>query len=105
MSTAAPEFTSPEIGNRIIRGLLAYFDRTQGAAFVEAVLAESGLERSYFDDVEAWVSTSWAAAFTASVMRRLAGSAEPGMDDPAWQHWVDAGRDSMSPGALGSAWS
>ncbi len=92
----------PQISCRTVASTLRFLEETEGSELAEQVIQLGGLPRSYLENHANWVSSGYVASWTRNVCRELTGLQElPEPSHPHWQHYREAGRQSMQVRYLG----
>ncbi|MFH1463858.1 MAG: adenylate/guanylate cyclase domain-containing protein [Pseudomonadota bacterium] len=97
-----PTLTEPHLSNRFLAPFFDLLEERHGADFARQVSEDAGLPLEHLRDPGRWVSLTFMERLTALLVERITGRAEaPGLDDPLWQLWRDAGQRSMDRRYLG----
>ena len=82
-----PALTEPHLNNSSTFETLREFERTLGAAQVDAAIEEAGLTRDYLDDLSRWSSVTFQVRLADALAAAAGLAAVPPYDHPFWQHW------------------
>ncbi len=98
----ARDLTEPQISCRTVASTLRFLEESEGRELAERVVRLGGIPRTYLENHGNWVSSDYVKAWTRHVCVELTGLKElPEPSHPHWQHYREAGRQSMQPQYLG----
>jgi|GEM_PF-1040836 len=98
----ARDLTEPHISCRTVSSTLRFLEENEGSELAERVVRLGGLPRTYLENHGNWVSSDYVTDWTRHVCAELTGLQElPELSHPHWQHYREAGRQSMQAKYLG----